>query len=291
MLLQLLDKKSTDAVQNAYRIVDEAFSELSARRFDKIKARFELSDREMADAQKILQHLNPKPGGITSNTEGIEIRASHVRPDFIVTNEDGTLVVSLCDSHVPSVRISQDYNEMLERIQKEKSDSEDVQKGKAMIEDGIRSANLFINALVQRRNTLIAVMRVIVSIQHDYFLTGKIESLQPMTLKKVAEISGYDISTISRVSNSRYVLTDFGTLALKDLFTTAVSTDCGSSSVSNAAIKTALKEIVDNEDKSNPLNDDELVKRLSEMGYTIARRTVSKYREALGINKANLRRQ
>ena len=291
MLLQLLDKKSTDAVQNAYRIVDEAFSELSARRFDKIKARFGLSDREMADAQKILQHLNPKPGGITSNTEGIEIKASHVRPDFIVTNEDGILVVSLCDSHVPSVRISQDYNEMLERIQKEKSDSEDVQKGKAMIEDGIRSANLFINALVQRRNTLIAVMRVIVSIQHDYFLTGKIESLQPMTLKKVAEISGYDISTISRVSNSRYVLTDFGTFPLKDLFTTAVSTDSGSSSVSNAAIKTALKEIVDNEDKSNPLNDDELVKRLSEMGYTIARRTVSKYREALGINKANLRRQ
>lgn len=290
MLIQLLDKKSTEAAQIAYEIVEKSFDDLSARRFDKIKSRYNLSEREMRDVQKILHHLNPKPGGISSGTDSIEMRASHVRPDFIVTNEDGTLVVSLCDCHVPAVRISPDYNEMLERIQNEKSNSEDVRKGKAMIEEGIRSANMFINALIQRRRTLLGVMRIIVSLQHEYFLSGKIESLQPMTLKKVSELSGYDISTISRVGNNRYVQTDFGTFAIKELFTTAVASEGGAPAVSNAAIKNALKEIVDNEDKQHPLNDDELVKRLGEMGYTIARRTVVKYRDALGISKANLRR-
>lgn len=291
MLIQLLDKTSTEAVLNAYKVVDESFDDLSARRYDRIKSRYGYSDKDIAEIQKILHHLNPKPGGITSGTDIINAKAAHIRPDFIVTNEDGTLVVSLCDCHVPSVRISQDYNEMLQRIEKENSDSEDVKRGKAMIEDGINKANLFISALIQRRRTLLAVMRVIVGIQHDYFLTGKIENLQPMTLKNVSELSGYDISTISRVSNGRYVQTDFGTLPIKGLFTAAIATEEGAPAVSNAAIKTALKDIVDNEDKKHPLNDDELVKKLQEMGYSIARRTVVKYRDALGISKANLRRQ
>lgn len=290
MLLQLLDKKSSEAVLNAYKVVDEAFEDLSARRFDRIKLRYDFSDKEISDIQKVVHHLNPKPGGVTSSTDTIATRAAHVRPDFIVTNEDGALVVSLCDCHVPAVRISPDYNEMLQRIQQEKTDREDVRKGKAMIEEGIRSANIFINALIQRRNTLLAVMKVIVNCQREYFMTGKIETLIPMTLKIVAEQSGYDISTISRVSNSRYVQTDFGTFALKELFTTGVTTDGGVTAVSNAAIKNALKELVENEDKHHPLNDDELVKRLGEMGYSIARRTVVKYRDALGISKANLRK-
>lgn len=290
MLLQLLDKKSSEAVLNTYKVVDEAFEDLSARRFDRIKLRYDFSDKEISDIQKVVHHLNPKPGGVTSSTDTIATRAAHVRPDFIVTNEDGALVVSLCDCHVPAVRISPDYNEMLQRIQQEKTDREDVRKGKAMIEEGIRSANIFINALIQRRNTLLAVMKVIVNCQREYFMTGKIETLIPMTLKIVAEQSGYDISTISRVSNSRFVQTDFGTFALKELFTTGVATDGGTVAVSNAAIKNALKELVENEDKHNPLNDDELVKKLGEMGYNIARRTVVKYRDAMGISKANLRK-
>lgn len=290
LLLQLLDKKSTDAVLKAYKVVDEAFDDFSARRLDKIKARFDFSDRDISDIQKIVHHLNPKPGGVTSSTDTIATKASHVRPDFIVTNEDGTLVVSLCDCRVPAVRISPDYNEMLQRIMHEKSNREDVLKGKAMIEEGIRSANMFINALIQRRQTLLAVMRVIVNIQREYFISGKIETLQPMTLKNVSELSGYDISTISRVSNSRFVQTDFGTFSIKELFTTGIASDTGAPAVSNAAVKNALKELVDNEDKHHPLNDDELVKQLGEMGYTIARRTVVKYRDALGISKANLRK-
>lgn len=290
LLLQLLDKKSTDAVLKAYKVVDEAFDDFSARRLDKIKARFDFSDRDISDIQKIVHHLNPKPGGVTSSTDTIATKASHVRPDFIVTNEDGTLVVSLCDCRVPAVRISPDYNEMLQRIMQEKSNREDVLKGKAMIEEGIRSANMFINALIQRRQTLLAVMRVIVNIQREYFISGKIETLQPMTLKNVSELSGYDISTISRVSNSRFVQTDFGTFSIKELFTTGIASDTGAPAVSNAAVKNALKELVDNEDKHHPLNDDELVKQLGEMGYTIARRTVVKYRDALGISKANLRK-
>lgn len=290
LMLQLLDKRSTEASQNAYKVLDEAFAEFSARKFERIKTRFGWSDRDIQDVQRIIQHLNPYPGGTAASTDLIEARAAQVRPDFIVSNEDGTLTVSLIDCHVPAVRVSQDYADMLAQINKERSDSEDVRKGKAMIEEGIVKANNFINALVQRRRTLLAVMKNIVAFQHDFFLSGKKESLLPMTLKNIAEISGYDISTISRVTNNRYVQTDFGIFPLKELFTTAITSADGAPAVSNAVIKDALKELVDNEDRSNPLNDDDLQKRLGEMGYPIARRTVVKYRQGLGIPKANERK-
>lgn len=290
LMLQLLDKRSSDVVLNAYKVLDEAFSDFSARKYERIKTRFGLSDRDIQDIQKVIQHLNPYPGGTAASTDLIEARAAQVRPDFIVSNEDGTLTVSLIDCHVPAVRVSQDYADMLAQINKERQDSEDVRKGKAMIEEGIVKANNFINALVQRRRTLLAVMKNIVAFQHEFFLSGKKESLQPMTLKNIAEFSGYDISTISRVTNNRYVQTDFGIFSLKELFTTAITSADGAPAVSNAVIKDALKELVDNEDKTNPLNDDDLQKRLGEMGYPIARRTVVKYRQGLGIPKANERK-
>ena len=285
LLLQLDDKKSTNATQHAYTIINEAFDDFSARRFDKLKARYSLSDEEMAEVQKVILHLNPRPGGISADTGSYENTASHVRPDFIVTNEDGNLVVSLLNSPVSAVRVSQDYNEMLESIKKENSNSEDARKGRAMIEDSIRNANIFIKSLVQRRQTLIDVMKAIVSLQHDYFLSGKVDDLKPMTRERVAEVSAYDTSTVSRVCSSRFVQTDFGIFALKMLFT------ADTSGVSNAVIKTTLKELVDNEDKSCPLNDDQLVERLKAMGYTISRRTVVKYRDEFGIPKASMRRE
>lgn len=289
LLLQLLDKKATADVQNAYKVIDEAFEDFSANRLEKLKTRFNFSDNDIKNVQRVVRRLNPKPGGIDAGTDTMQTKTAHVRPDFIVTREDDQLVVSLCDSHVPAVRVSPDYSEMLKRISKEKSAREDVKQGKAMIENGIRSANLFIKALIQRRRTLLAVMEVIVNCQREFFLTGKQDLLKPMTLKYVSELSGYDISTVSRVSNSKYVQSDFGTYAIKDLFITGLTNDEGTVQ-STAAILEALKQIVDTEDKHSPLNDDQITTKLAEMGYKISRRTVVKYREKLNINKANLRK-
>ena len=285
LLLQLDDKKSTVATQNAYNIINESFDDFSARRFEKIKARFGLSDSQMADAQKVILHLNPRPGGISADVDSYKNLVTHVRPDFIVTNEDGNLIVSLCNSPVSAVRVSQDYNEMLEAIKKENSKSEDTKKGRAMIEDSIRSANIFIKGLVQRRQTLITVMQTIVSLQREYFLSGKLEDLKPMTMEKVAEVSTYDTSTVSRVCSSRFAQTDYGIVALKSLFT------ADTSGVSNAVIKNALKDLIESEDKSAPFNDDQLVEHLKTLGYNISRRTVVKYRDEFGIPKASLRRE
>ena len=285
LLLQLDDKKSTIATQNAYNIINESFDDFSARRFEKIKARFGLSDSQIADAQKVILHLNPRPGGISADVDSYKNLVTHVRPDFIVTNEDGNLIVSLCNSPVSAVRVSQDYNEMLEAIKKENSKSEDAKKGRAMIEDSIRSANIFIKGLVQRRQTLITVMQTIVSLQREYFLSGKLEDLKPMTMEKVAEVSTYDTSTVSRVCSSRFAQTDYGIVALKSLFT------ADTSGVSNAVIKNALKDLIESEDKSAPFNDDQLVEHLKTLGYNISRRTVVKYRDEFGIPKASLRRE
>lgn len=296
LLLQLDEMTFTDSVDKAYQVLDRGFEDFKARRFERIKARFDYTDKDIQEIQKVVRKLNPKPGGMSSAVDSIATKAAQVRPDFIVTNEDGTLVVSLVDCRVPAVKISQDYDEMLESLKKEEQEdgkilNRDNRKGKSFIENGIRSANLFVSALIQRRNTLITVMKVIVARQQEYFFSGNIEDLKPMTLKDVSEVSQFDISTISRVTNNRYVQTDFGTIALKQLFTTAIESSEGEEpAVSNATIKLALKEIVDNEDKHKPYTDDALVVKLQEQGYKIARRTVVKYREALGINKANLRK-
>jgi len=291
LILQLLDKKQSPEVLLAYKLVDEAFDEISNKRYNKLPDRFGISQKELDLALRVIRHLDPRPGGGSSSVDTFATKATQIRPDFIVTVEDDeTLSVSLCDCRVPAVRISSDYDEMLKEIQKDKSRNDDIKKGKAMIEEHIRNANIFIRALIQRRNTLLGVMRVIVSNQREFFLTGKIDTLKPMTLKNISDISGYDISTISRVSNSKYVQTVFGTYAIRELFTSAVSINDGEI-VSNAAIKDALNSIVKSEDKRLPLTDDQLVKALADQGYSIARRTVVKYREELGIPKSNLRKK
>jgi len=284
LLLQLDEMTFSESVDMAYKVLDKDYENFMGRRFERIKNHFGYTDEDIQEIQKIVRKLNPKPGGIADAVDRIETKAAQVRPDYIVTNEDGTLVVSMIDCRVPAVKITQDYDEMLKTMQDK--------KGKSFIENGLRSANLFISALIQRRNTLITVMKVIAARQKDYFFSGNIEDLKPMTLKDVADVSQFDISTISRVTANRYVQTDFGTIALKKLFTTAIANNDGedAAAVSNATIKNALKEIVDGEDKQHPYTDDALVIKLQEQGYKIARRTVVKYREAMGINKANLRK-
>lgn len=303
LLLQLLERRGTTAALRAYHIVDKAFDDFSGHRYERICQTLGMTTAEFKAAQRIIDSLNPSPGGMQADVDVTRVKAAHVRPDFIVRDEDGRLVLTLNDRRMTDVRISADYQRQLEQLQQAKSRTEDHRLGIKMIRDGIASARSFIDALRQRKLTLMAVMKVIVAMQHDYFMTGERERLRPMVLREVAERSGYDISTISRISRSKYVATDFGIIAIKDLFTTAVATGDaddaaegaegggGTATVSNVVIKDALRHLIDSEDKRHPLTDDKLVKLLKQNDYRIARRTVAKYRQEMGYNKSSLRRE
>lgn len=291
MLLQLEDKKATPDVQLAYNIVLDAFDDFSARRYERLCAKFKVSADELKRAQMVIAHLNPKPGGLSATAGAIDTKASHIKPDFSIHNEDGELVVTLNEGYRHGVRISPDYLLMQERIQQSRSKSEDSKRGLSMIRESINAANQFLDALQQRRETLSRVISAIAQLQKDFFMQGgNLEELKPMVLQDVADRAGYDVSTVSRVSNSKFIETDFGIIAVKDLFTTGIKTASGEQ-VSNQAVQEALAELIQNEDKKAPLSDDALSAALEQKGYQIARRTVAKYREQLGFPTARLRRE
>lgn len=290
LLLQLADRKSSPMVLLAYDIVSDAFDDLAQKRYERLCQRFRITDSQLAQVQRIISHLDPKPGGESATSDLDMTRATHIMADFSIHNEDGQLLVTLNDGSLPAVRISEDYLQMLDSIQKEGARTEDSKQGLAMIREGISSANQFIEALRVRRQTLIHVIQAIARLQSAYFLGGgNSEDLRPMVLQDVAELSGYDISTVSRVSNSKYIDTDFGVISVKELFTTGIVKDDGSS-ISNLAVQEALRDIIEHEDKKSPLSDDALTRLLVGKGYPVARRTVSKYREQLGLPTARLRR-
>ena len=286
MLLQLEERKATPANRLAYEIVSQKFDDLSNKRYDRIEQDLNVpTHAELVDALHVIRHLNPKPGGMQpSTTKTDDLKTQQIRPDFIVRNEDGQLVVTLNDGHVPQVRISADYEKLYGELQ-ESTDDKATRDGIRFLRENIQNAQSFIEALEQRRNTLMDVMQTIVSMQRAYFLTGLVETLKPMTLQDVADRCHYDISTISRVSNSKYVDTEFGIVLVKDLFTNAVADS------NQSAIIQALKNIIDNEDKRHPLTDEALAEELSKQGNKIARRTVVKYRESLGYPVARLRKE
>ena len=297
LMLQLLDRKATPATRLAYAIVDQAFDDLTLKHYDRLQEGFGVDRYTLVDAIRVIRHLNPKPGNMKSTTsKSAEARVSQVRPDFIVRNEDGTLVVTLNDGHLPQVRISPDQEQLLNDLQQKlQSNSagksvEEERQAVQLLRDNIRSGSMFIDALRQRRITLVQVMQCIVQMQRAYFLTGQIETLRPMVLQDVAERCNYDISTISRVSNSKYVDTDFGIIAIKDLFTTGIS-DADDNLVSNVAVMETLRDIIMAEDKHAPLTDEKLAAILKEQGFPIARRTVMKYREKLGFPVARMRKE
>lgn len=299
LMLQLLDRKATPATRLAYAIVDQAFDDLTLKHYDRLQEGFGVDRYTLVDAIRVIRHLNPKPGNMKSSTsKSAEARVSQVRPDFIVRNEDGTLVVTLNDGHLPQVRISPDQEHLLEDLQ-QKLENKETNSVKAieeerqavqLLRENIKSGSMFIDALRQRRITLVQVMQCIVQMQRAYFLTGQIETLRPMVLQDVADKCSYDISTISRVSNSKYVDTDFGIIAIKDLFTTGIS-DADDNLVSNVAVMEALRVIIMSEDKHAPLTDEKLAAILKEQGFPIARRTVMKYREKLGFPVARMRKE
>ncbi len=286
LLIQLEDKKRTPSVENAIRVLDQQFDAFKNRHFQKIMTRLHLSEEEMKAVLEEIRRLNPSPGGQIDDTYNDQ--AQQVVPDFRLDYENGQLLLSMPRFSIPELRINHKYSEIMEtgRYSQSKADKEAA----SFVKQKIDSAKWFIEALRQRQNTLESTMRAILEYQHDYFIDGDESSLKPMVLKDIAEKTGFDISTISRVVNSKWIETHFGIFPLKYFFSEGLENSDGEE-VSTREIKKALREMVDAEDKHNPLTDDELVDGLAARGYKVARRTIAKYRAQLDIAKARLRRE
>ena len=248
--------------------------------------RLSITEEQLREAIAEITRLNPKPGNACS-TDGYA--TTSIIPDFFVTNDNGKLSISLNNGNIPELRVNKEFNEILQTYQNQQEHSKQDKNTISFIKDRIDSAKWFIDAIQQRNDTLMRTMRAIVSLQRDFFIEGDEALLKPMILKDIANITGHDISTISRVSNSKYVQTEFGIYPLKFFFSESMTNDDGEE-VATRAIKNQLSEIVANEDKQAPLNDDELVAALKEKGFAIARRTVAKYRQQLNIPVARMRK-
>ena len=267
------------------RIIKDCFEEFTKKHYDRIAKKLEVSNRELKPALDEILKLNPKPADASSTgTKNIH----YITPDFFVFVRDGKIDLSLDGRNAPELHISKQYLKMLEDFSKSK-DTRSMQEAAQFVKQKIDAAKWFIDALNQRQNTLYITMKAIVDLQEEYFLTGDETKLKPMILKDVADKVGLDISTISRVANSKYVQTPYGTHLLKFFFSEGITNEEGEE-VSTREIKKILKDCVENEDKAKPMTDEQLMLILKDKGYPIARRTVAKYREQLGIPVARMRK-
>ena len=286
LTIQLRKMKQTDDVKNALAILTDHFQEFTNKHFQKIMSRMGISEEDLKAAINRIVKLNPTPGGQIddSYTE----QAQQVVPDFVLDLVDGELRLSMPRFTIPEIRVNKKYADMLAEA---KNSSDRKQKEAAtFVKQKIDSAKWFVEALKQRHNTLESTMKAIIDYQHDYFMDGDESHLKPMVLKDIAEVTGFDISTISRVVNSKYIETHFGIYPLKYFFSEGLENQAGEE-VSTRELKKALQECVDGEDKRKPLTDDQLVEEMNRKGYKVARRTIAKYRDQLGIAKARLRKE
>ena len=291
LLLQLRHSrdKNITAVKNATDILDLCFDDFSMHHYDRVTKRLHISDDDLRDATAEILHLNPKPGSAYGG--GAARQAQHVTPDFIIDYDNGALTFHLNRRGEPELKVSRQYTEMLHEYSINKANQSQEQRDAAnFVREKIKSAQWFIDAVKQRRNTLTLVMQAIMDYQGDYFIDGDEAKLKPMILKDIADRTGLDVSTISRVSNSKYVQTPFGIYPLKYFFSEGIQNDDGDD-VSTREVKRFLKEAIESEDKKKPLTDEKLVDLLKAKSYNIARRTVAKYREQLGIPVARLRKE
>ena len=288
LMVQLKRKASTESIETARKIIGNCFEMFSKKRYDNIKKKLNIDNDALKEAIGEIVKLNPKPGASFGNL--IESNVQHITPDFILDVENGEPVVTLNDNDIPPLRISKTYKEMFEDYSRNKEQNKEMKDAVMFVKQKIDSAKWFIDALKQRNNTMFLVMSTIVKLQKEFFLKGDENCLRPLILKDVAEITGLDISTISRVSNSKYIQTEFGLYPLKYFFSESMQKENGEE-VSSRAIKSILKECINNEDKNNPIKDEALMEILKEKGFIIARRTVAKYREQLGIPVARLRKE
>mgnify|MGYP002796112784 CR=1 FL=1 len=273
----------------ARKILTSYFDEFVKKHYEKLMARLQISEADFRDAIAEIRHLSPKPGNLYA--EGGTDTTPYIIPDFILDYQDGRFSLSLNSYNVPEVRVNRRYMEMIREMvgsdgRVREKDKEAIQ----FVKNKIDSAKWFISAIKQRHDTLMRTMQTILDYQQEYFKDGDKSKLRPMILKDIADRTGLDVSTISRVVNSKYVQTQFGIILLKSLFSEAMQTDSGEE-VSSYEIKNILQECIDDEDKRHPLTDETLMDILNGKGYRIARRTVAKYREMLGIPVARLRKQ
>lgn len=286
LLLQLKAKTPTKSVELAIEIIEDQFDAFTKKHYDKLLVRFDVDREELKKAIEEIEKLNPKPGGSFDTNRTVE----HIIPDFIIRINDGELELSLNGRNNPELHVSRDYKDMLQTYKDTREKSAQQKDAVQFIKQKLDSAKWFIDAIKQRNETLLVTMSAIMQYQEEYFLTGDETVLKPMILKDIADMVGLDISTVSRVANSKYVDTPYGVKLLKDFFSEAMKNDQGED-VSTIEIKKILQNVIEEEDKSKPLPDDKLAEILKEKGYPIARRTVAKYREQLDIPVARMRKK
>lgn len=288
LLLQIEKKVSANkAVSLAANILRFQFDALTNKHYNKIIQKYDIEEEDLKDALEEISKLSPKVGG-NFDTQTITIN-QEIIPDFVIQVKDGQVIPMLNSKNAPTLRVSEEYKDILTTYSHDKNSSEHKQAA-LFIKQKLDAAKWYIDAINQRQNTLLQTINAIVKFQHNYFITGDDKSLKPMILKDIADITGFDISTISRVVKSKYADTPNGIIYLKDLFSDSLTNDDGEE-VSTKEIKTHLQEVISKENKRKPLTDDALVVILKEQGYNIARRTIAKYREQLNIPVARLRKE
>ncbi|BDQ12390.1 RNA polymerase factor sigma-54 [Sediminibacterium sp. TEGAF015] len=288
LLLQL--KRKTDegkSVELAVQILTKYFDEFTKKHYEKIQKSLGLSDDQLKEVIGQIIKLNPKPGGNVGEMNKAE---TYIVPDFFVINNNGSLELSLNAKNAPDLRVSEGYRDMLKEYEKGSKKDKRQKEAVLFIKQKIDAAKWFIDMIKQRQDTLIGTMGAIMKYQQDFFLTGDETTLRPMILKDIAEVTGLDISTVSRVANSKFVQTEFGTYRLKFFFSESLSTESGEE-VSTREVKKILSDMIASEDKHKPFSDEVLTEMLQEKGYNIARRTVAKYREQLNVPVARLRKE
>ncbi len=286
LLLQLKRKnQSIKSVVLAIRILEDFFDDFIKKHYEKLTKQLKITDAELKDTITLITKLNPKPGEAIDNSA-----TQYITPDFILLEEDGKYHIQLNSRNAPDLRISKSYLETLKGFDEAKNPSREQKETVQFIKQKLDSAKWFIDSIRQRHNTLLMTMNAILKYQHGFFEEGDETKLKPMILKDIAEATNLDISTISRVANSKYVQTDFGVVPLKFFFSEGITTDEGEE-VSSREVKKILKDAIEAEDKSKPLPDEKLMEILKEKGYNIARRTVAKYREQMNIPVARMRKE
>jgi RNA polymerase sigma-54 factor len=287
LLLQLKHKTPTEYVALAIDILENQFDAFTKKHYDKLLQKYAVSNEQLKTTIHEIEKLNPKPGGSFTGSNKV---TEHIVPDFAIRIEEEELVLTLNGRNAPTLHVSKDYQEMMQTYKSSRDKSNAQKDAVQFIKQKLDSAKWFIDAIKQRQETLFVTMNAIMHYQRDYFLDGDETKLKPMILKDIADMVGLDISTISRVANSKYVETPYGTKLIKEFFSEAMKNDQGED-VSTLEIKKILKNTIEEEDKKKPLPDDLLAEILKEKGYPIARRTIAKYREQLDIPVARMRKK
>lgn len=288
LLIQLENKTpQTETTELAIDLMSKSFEAFTKKHYTRLMQKHDVTEAQLKSAVSEIEKLNPKPGkSFSGNTKEVE----HITPDFTIRIVEGDLELSLNGRNVPELRISNSYAEMLDTYKHTEKKSNEQKEAVLFVKQKLDAAKWFIDAITQRRNTLLITMQAIMQFQQEYFLSGDETKIKPMILKDIADLISMDISTVSRVANSKYVNTPYGTFLIKDLFSESLTNEEGEE-VSTREIKRILQDVIGEEDKKKPLTDEKLTEILKEKGYPIARRTIAKYREQLNIPVARLRKE